>query len=132
MTPDRFRNLAEAYGGELSRWPGAERAAAERLLAAEPALAAVLAEASALDDLLAAVPAPSASAALAERIAASAPAPRRPRLSWAWPAGLGAGLAAACAAGLLAGVHMAERASEAEALLIAVSQDYSPYLEDDA
>ena len=35
MTEDRFLELAEAYGGEIARWPAAERAAAEAF-AAEP------------------------------------------------------------------------------------------------
>jgi hypothetical protein len=50
---DRFRELAEAYGGEIRRWPDDVRASA-RLVARNPQAAAILAEAAALDDKLAA------------------------------------------------------------------------------
>ncbi|MBW8814124.1 MAG: hypothetical protein JF588_11920 [Caulobacterales bacterium] len=110
MTPERFETLAEAYGGNVARWPAAEREAAALLMAAQPSWAqAVLAQAGALDVALAAYAPLRASAALTDRIVASAPAPRR-RASWiAWlaPAGLGAGLAAACAAGVMLGAQLA-------------------------
>lgn len=54
MTDQRFRTLAEAYGGDLNRWPQAEQAAARQLLAQSPAaLSQVLAEAAGLDAWLA-------------------------------------------------------------------------------
>lgn len=33
MTPERFHHLADAYGADLRRWPAAERASAQALLA---------------------------------------------------------------------------------------------------
>lgn len=53
MSPDRFKALAEAYGGDLGRWPRAERGEAERLLAATPVAWSVLSHARALDKALA-------------------------------------------------------------------------------
>ena len=47
MTPERFEHLADAYGGDLRRWPEAEREAARRLLDNRPDLAARLQAASA-------------------------------------------------------------------------------------
>ena len=52
MTLQRFLRLVEAYGSQLSRFPDAERGAAEALLrVSEPARAA-LAEESELDGVL--------------------------------------------------------------------------------
>ncbi|WP_421857936.1 hypothetical protein [Oceanicaulis sp.] len=53
MTPDRFSELADAYGGTLERWPCNVQVAARAFCDAEPAFAqACLEEASALDALL--------------------------------------------------------------------------------
>ncbi|MFD1191920.1 hypothetical protein ACFQ27_15115, partial [Phenylobacterium conjunctum] len=53
MTPERFEELAEAYGGETARWPQAEREAAAALMAGRPDFAqAALAWADALDEVL--------------------------------------------------------------------------------
>jgi hypothetical protein len=109
MTPERFETLAAAYGGDVARWPAAEREAAALVMAAEPAWAqAALADAAALDVALAAYVGPRVSASLTERIVATAPRPRLRRGWGAWlaPAGLGAGLAAACAAGVLLGAQL--------------------------
>ena len=51
LTPDRFRELAAAYGGVVARWPDDYRAAAAQM-AREPFAVAVLAEALALDEAL--------------------------------------------------------------------------------
>lgn len=107
MRLDRFAALAEAYGGDVARWPEPEREAAAVLMAAEPeATAPLLAGASDLDWALDAWRAPAASAALQASILGSAPAPRTPRpwRGWLWRTGLGAGLMAAGAAGVMAGV----------------------------
>ncbi len=107
MKAERFEGLAQAYGGDVGRWPLEERDAAAAVMAADPAwTGAVLARASVLDDALDAYRAPEATGVLAEAIAASAPraGPRHWR-TWLAPAGLGAGLAAACAAGVIAGVQ---------------------------
>lgn len=113
MTYERFRQLAEAYGGEIGRWPAAERDEAALFLAQEPDLArSTLAEGADLDLLLDGWRTAPASTALQEAILASAPAPRRRHglVNWFWRAGAGAGLAAACAAGLVLGVALSDAA----------------------
>src|SRR5687768_2109928 len=102
MTPERFEILAEAYGGDVARWPDAEREAAAELMAAQPAWARdVLAGAGDLDAALMAYAAPRGSAGLAERIGAGAPKARARWVGWLLPAGMGVGLATACAAGVI-------------------------------
>ena len=104
MDLQRFTALCEAYGGDMARWPEAERADAASLAAREPAAAGLLVAGRALDQILDESRPVPASAALRERILAAAPAPRRERpLAWIMKAGLGAGLAAAGVAGLLVG-----------------------------
>lgn len=51
MSAERFRALAEAYGGSIERWPEESRHAATRLLA-NPEYAGVLEAARTLDDAL--------------------------------------------------------------------------------
>lgn len=124
MNRDRFEDLAQAYGGQIGRWPQAERDAAALFAASEPAAAqALLAAASDLDAALEAWVAPVADAGLREAIVASAPQPkpRRALAVWAWRAGLGASLAAACAAGVLVGVRLSPDAGGAEAVASAMS-----------
>lgn len=114
MTREQFQALAEAYGGEIARWPAALREAATLFAAAEGEWAqAVLAREAELDAALDELPRATAPAALYERIVADAPGPRRRarwRL-WLTPAGLGAALAGAAAAGLVLGVQVGERRS---------------------
>jgi hypothetical protein len=119
MTHARFEELADAYGGDVSRWPAEARDAAAVLMAEEPAVTGeALARAEALDAALDSWrPAP-ASAGLAERITAGAPRSRRGRWPlWLSPAALGAGLAAACAAGVIVGMGVSQRASDSEVAL---------------
>jgi hypothetical protein len=107
MDLDRFAALAEAYGGDVSRWPEVEREAAALLMATEPgATASRLAVESDLDWALDAWRPPAPSAALQAAILASAPAARPGPAwrGWMWRTGLGAGLMAAGAAGVMAGV----------------------------
>lgn len=111
MDRARFEALAEAFGGDVTRWPEAERGAALALLADQPALAReVLAAATRLDGMLDALPAPAAGAALRGRVLAAAPMarPARSWRRWLTGAGVGFGLATACAAGLVAGVSAAQ------------------------
>jgi hypothetical protein len=118
VTKERFQELAEAYGGDPARWPADVREEAALLAAAEPVFAqAVLTRAAALDAALFALPTHVASAALVERIVATAPPLRKPRLRWRWlaPAGLGAALTAAMAAGVILGVQLDEHAPSAGA-----------------
>ncbi|MBV1693964.1 MAG: hypothetical protein KGP27_05835 [Hyphomicrobiales bacterium] len=75
MTLEEFASLAEAWGGDIARWPGNTRIAARRLLVASPEARRALAEAAALDRLLAipdAASAMPADAALVDRIVAAA------------------------------------------------------------
>ena len=119
MTHDRFEALAQAFGGDVWRWPAPAREAAALLMAAEPGFTqAALARAEALDAALDAWRPTPASAGLTQTILAAAPSPkmRRPRwLVWLSPAALGAGLAAACAAGVIVGVEVSHRTNEAGA-----------------
>lgn len=52
MNESRFRELADAFGGDLSKWPERERPAAIQLLAALPRLNVVLSEETILDSEL--------------------------------------------------------------------------------
>ncbi|HEX3700893.1 MAG TPA: hypothetical protein VHV27_09500 [Phenylobacterium sp.] len=115
MTHERFEALAEAFGGDVSRWTAPERDAAALLMAAEPAFTRrVLARAGSLDAALDAWRPTPASAELAERIVAGAPRERRRDWrQWLSPAALGAGLAAACAAGVIVGVQVSMHTPEA-------------------
>ncbi|WP_157218115.1 hypothetical protein [Flavisphingomonas formosensis] len=93
MTPERFAELAEAYGA-IARWPADARDAGRTLAEARPHLAALLAEAEALDARLARwrIDAPSAAlqgAILAQR---GHMARRRMRIWWS-----GLGIATALA-----------------------------------
>jgi hypothetical protein len=73
----RFAELAAAYGGDLARWPAAERAGAAALVVEEPEeTGAILAQARALDAALDLVTAPPPSDLLARRILKAAPKPK--------------------------------------------------------
>jgi len=114
MTHERFEVLADAYGGDVARWPAAERDAATLLIAREPEFArAVLAGAGDLDGLLETWTLAAVSHVLRDRVIASAPPARRDWSLRAWfmRAGVGAGLAAACAAGLIVGVKLSNAAA---------------------
>lgn len=94
MTLDRFRDLADAYGGVIARWPERYRATATRMASA-PAAMEILAQASALDETLDEWRVSAPTADLRSCILAGAPAPRRrfavrARLWWS-----GIGIAAA-------------------------------------
>ncbi len=97
MTLDRLRAVLDAYGAAPERWPDGERDAALALVAASPAARALRDDAARLDALLDDDVVESPSAALASRIVAAAPAPRRVRViqpaRWLVPLALAAGLA---------------------------------------
>lgn len=107
MTRDRFDHLASVYGGDLRRWPEAERDAARALLDQDKTARAVFAAADELDAFLDSAPRPMASAALREQVIASAAgvglrsrrSTRFDPLAWL----SGAGWAAAACAGVIMG-----------------------------
>lgn len=107
MNAERFSALAEAYGGDLDRWPADEQRAARAHLAASPVEAErVLAEAVLFDHVLDMASDPVVSGVLRETVLKGAPMRRdRPwRSSRAWLSGVA--LAAACAAGVIFGAHL--------------------------
>lgn len=112
MTPERFAALADAYGGNLDRWPSAERDAGRRHLRSRPEARDDLAAAARLDASLTAWTVPGPGAALAARIAAAATQrnahARRLRL---WLSSLGA--ATALASGVAAGATVVVLSSPA-------------------
>lgn len=96
LTPARFAELAEAYGGSLARWPEAVRADAIRL-SADPAMRALLEDQDRLDARLDLWRVAAPSPALRNRIATRRPISfsRRARVWWS---GLGIATALAGAA----------------------------------
>lgn len=101
----RVRALVEAFGADPARWPETEREAALAWLQANPDEAsALLAEARALDGMLDAWRLDPTPAPLLRQVLAPAPAVVRQarRRSFLLTLGGGAGLAAACLAGILA------------------------------
>jgi hypothetical protein len=124
MNIQRFEQLVEAYGADPKRWPEGEREAARALAHAQAEHCGPLLEAAhALDQALDCAPAGAPSIALRERVIGAAPRQRAPRFglgqgvkgsggpSWLWwPS---AGLAAACAAGVLFGVVVTDHATRA-------------------
>ena len=73
MTLERLRALIAAYSSKPAKWPAAERAAAEALLARSSEARAALAEAEPLDTLLDAVPALAPSPALRAAVLSGMP-----------------------------------------------------------
>lgn len=139
MTPERFADLAQAWGARIARWPAAERDAAELLLRRTPMLQAVLDREALLDQALDTQAVPAPDAALVAAVEAGAPRPtgparaptrraRRPWTGW-WPAAgwSGAGVAglglAGAAAGMLAGVLLASAALDAAGPVRAASAE---------
>lgn len=126
MSLERFEDLAETYGGEIARWPEAEREAARALLAVEASrLTPVLVAAAHLDRLLDRAPAQAPDSALLGRLISAAPtaAPSSRR----WIAGLSAalGLSAAAFAGVVVGVSMG-RPAAAPPVVVTVASAAEP------
>jgi hypothetical protein len=115
MTEERFHALAAAYGGAISRWPVAERRAARWFaLRHRRSAGAILREARCLDIILARSATPIVRLELGESLIGSAAVLVETTVtgrSWFGPA-LGAGLAAACAAGILAGFAIGPMAAD--------------------
>ena len=123
MTLERFQSLAEAFGGAISRWPTGELDDAYAVLAASPDEAGrILALARDLDDDLDAADRLVPSAALRQRILDAAPRvrpARGPIQRWLTGAGVGIGLAAVTAAGLVVGVNLSAASAGEDAMLLA-------------
>jgi len=118
MSEARFRELADAFGSDPSKWPELERPMALQLLEAHPALRAVLDEAAVLDfelDAMMAVPELTIVPSPAE---VRAPASRNLKglLNTLWPFGglwqPAAGLVAASAAGFIIGMTFTDLPTE--------------------
>ncbi|MGZ9113711.1 MAG: hypothetical protein ACXW3K_03735 [Brevundimonas sp.] len=113
MTSERFLALIAAWGADARRWPQSERAQAEAFAAAHPETArAALAEADAVDALLHLSRSAQPSAALRDRVIASAAGAglkaRREGRRWLdrLTLAFGAGWAVAACAGVAAGIML--------------------------
>ena len=103
MTSERFAALADAYGGDIDRWPEHERRAAKAYLLTHPEARPILLRQAELDAALAAwtVPHPTASLAggIARNVLERQALLRRFRV-WLSSAGAAAALAGGVAAGM--------------------------------
>lgn len=90
MTLARFQHLLDVHGADFARWPQSQRAEAERLLAGDSAAAAALAQARALDALIAReAPADTDATAILRRLVQRPLPPQRRRFLWRqWPSEL--------------------------------------------
>lgn len=115
MTETRFRELADAFGSDLEKWPAAERYAARILLSERPNLETDLADWATLDADLAGLlreaelpPVPVADPSRAFDL--------RGLFSALWPFGglwqPAAGLVAASAAGFIVGISLTDLPAE--------------------
>ena len=111
MGLERFERLVDAYGADPHRWPQAERAEGEALIACDARARALLDAAAELDALLDSAPAAEPSDILRNRVlgAAARAQPAVIRMGWM----SGAGWAAAAAAGVLVGVSGGQQMSQA-------------------
>lgn len=124
FTPARFAALAEAYGSVVARWPEAVRAEA-LVMAREPAMQAILADAERLDAMLDAWRVAAPSAALRDRVLASRRVTlvRRARLWWS---GIGIATALAGAVAGSAGLAIAMPSDHAMSDEATVFGDINP------
>lgn len=102
MSAARFAALANAYGGDLGRWPAESRTAAF-IIAGTPEGRRLLVKAAALDARLDRFTVPAPSTNLMERVLASAPRLRSTHASvplWRWLGFIGVGFAGAAAGAL--------------------------------
>lgn len=121
MTLERLSELVEAYGASALRWPTAERARAETLLAQSVEARALVAKAAELDRLLDMAPYEAPSADLVARIMAARPraaggqvvsigaarrSPWRAMAQVVWPYGSPAFPAGALAASIVLGIGL--------------------------
>tara|TARA_R110002012_G_scaffold208332_3_gene378402 strand:+ start:368 stop:808 length:441 start_codon:yes stop_codon:yes gene_type:complete len=118
MSEARFRELADAFGGDLTKWPERDRPAATRLLGEQPRLNAVLSEETLFDtelEALMAAPEPIEIRAQSD-IRAPAGFSAQGLLNMLWPFGgiwqPAAGLVAASAAGFIFGMTFTDLPSD--------------------
>ncbi len=125
MTETRFADLAEAWGGDIRRWPDSERDAARLWAEADPLAAErALFDARQTDAALDASPRMAVSLALRDRVLASAAtAGLRARSAWPelrkilWIGG--AGWAAAACAGVVFGTTLGgQMAADSQAFAV--------------
>lgn len=109
LTMERLVEMLDAYGAAPERWPAAERAAAEALIARSEEARAHQRRAAELDRLLDALPTVAPSAGLRERVLAAAPK-RRPAAR-AWRRALTVAVPLAAAASLVLWFAARERSS---------------------
>jgi hypothetical protein len=90
MTLARFQRLLDIHGSDLARWPTPQRTAAERLLAADGPAVAALAQARALDAVMARdTPAQADATGVLRALATRPLPPQRRRFLWRrWPSEL--------------------------------------------
>lgn len=101
----RFEQIIDAYGSDPRRWPSAERAEAQALMAENADARALASAAQELDAWLGEDQAPRPSDLLAHRVIKAAPTPRR-AFGWASRTGW----AAAAVAGLMLGLTLGQQA----------------------
>jgi len=121
MTPERFRQIVEAYGASPRRWPEKERAAAEAFVRDNTEAMSVLAREAALDRLLGAYRIAAPDSALTGTIVTSGPSSHR--LSWTSLL-QGLGIVGAGLAGAVAGAFLMTIYAPSSAPL--VDEDYQP------
>ena len=73
LSLERFQELLDRWGADLTEWPEIDRKAAEILITGDPTAGRLLAQAERLDELLRESPAIAASPALKARILEAAP-----------------------------------------------------------
>jgi len=119
MSETRFRELADAFGSDIAKWPSSERDAARSLLSERPDLEPVLAEWADLDaalaDILSDAELPPVPYAEPRRVL-----DLRGMFSALWPFGglwqPAAGLVAASAAGFIVGISLTDLPAETPTL----------------
>lgn len=111
MGLERFEQLLDAYGADPRRWPQAERAAAEALLAGSADARARVEAAAELDGLLGLTTTIEPSDLLRQRVLRAAPKGGAAISRFGWFSG--AGWAAAAAAGVLVGVSVGQQINRA-------------------
>jgi len=117
MTMERLHTLLDAYGASPSRWPAAEREAAEAMIAASDGARAAFAEAAHLDAMLDQAPPPPAADRLGWRLRAVGPkaepvvASGKPRTGWMGNFARAAAVVLAVAGGVAIGIALPDHQS---------------------